>query len=240
MLKIAVLVGTESQMEIAPWLVNTKLYPIVQLMSDPIPSPSKREARKQDRRMTILCVARRVFLDNGYSATSMSAIAAELGGSKATLWSYFPSKEELFAAVLDEATREYREQLATVLKPSDDVRATLLEFARGFLAKITSPDAIRLHRLIAAEVSRAPEVGEIFYRRVPQRTRQLLTDFIAGAIAAEQLRQDDPADAARLMISLCMGGLHQRMLWGQEEASDEKIATEADRAVDIFLRAFGT
>ncbi|UYY59200.1 TetR/AcrR family transcriptional regulator [Sphingomonas sp. S2-65] len=209
-------------------------------MSDNVPpSPSKREARKQDRRLAILCVAKRTFLENGYSGTSMSAIAAELGGSKATLWGYFPSKEDLFSAVLDEATRAYRQQLTDLLKPSDDVRATLVEFARGFLTKITSPDALRLHRLVASEVGRAPEVGDIFYRRAPQRTRQLLTEFIAAAMAAGQLRDEDPADAARVMTALCTGGLHQRMLWGQDAATPERIETEAQRAVEVFLRAFG-
>ena len=209
-------------------------------MSDNVPpSPSKREARKQDRRLAILCVAKRTFLENGYSGTSMSAIAAELGGSKATLWSYFPSKEDLFAAMLDEATHAYRQQLTDVLKPSDDVRATLMEFARGFLTKVTSPDALRLHRLVAAEVGRAPEVGEIFYRRAPQRTRQLLTEFVAEAMAAGQLRDEDPADAARVMTALCTGGLHQRLIWGQDEATPERIEAEAQRAVEVFLRAFG-
>lgn len=189
--------------------------------------------------MTILCAAQRAFLDNGYAATSMSGIAAELGSSKATLWGYFPSKEELFAAVLDEATREYRQHLADLLKPSADVRATLVEFARGFLTKLTSPDALRLHRLVAAEVGRTPEVGEIFYRRAPQRTRELLTDFIAEAMAAGQLRDEDPADAARVMTALCMGGLHQRMLWGQDGGGPDKVATEAERAAEVFLRAFG-
>ena len=209
-------------------------------MSDTAPpSPSKRESRKQDRRLAILHVARHAFLENGYSGTSMSAIAAELGGSKATLWSYFPSKEDLFSAVLDEATRAYRQQLTDLLKPSEDVRATLVEFARGFLAKLTSPDALRLHRLVAAEAGRAPEVGQIFYRRAPQRTQELLSEFLAAAMAAGQLREEDPADAARVMTALCTGGLPQRLLWGQGEATPERVEAEAQWAVEVFLRAFG-
>src|SRR4026208_346391 len=68
------------------------------------PCLSRREARRRDRRGAIIGVARRSFLNNGYAATTMSSIAAELGGSKGTLWSYFPGKEELFAAVLRETT----------------------------------------------------------------------------------------------------------------------------------------
>lgn len=77
-------------------------------------APGKREARKEERREMILEIAKREFLDHGYSGASMSAISAELGGSKGTLWSYFPSKEDLFAAVLDHATREYRDRKSVV------------------------------------------------------------------------------------------------------------------------------
>src|SRR3546814_3412867 len=67
--------------------------------------------RKTQRRASILEVARRSFFEKGYAATTMSGIAATLGGSKSTLWRYFSSKEELFAAVLDDATAEFKREL---------------------------------------------------------------------------------------------------------------------------------
>jgi TetR/AcrR family transcriptional regulator, mexJK operon transcriptional repressor len=197
----------------------------------------KREARKQDRRDAILAIAKRVFLEQGYSGASMSAISAELGGSKATLWSYFPSKEELFAAVLDEATSAYRQQLADLLRPNEDLRATIVQFCRSFVAKITSPEALRLHRLVAAEVSRFPEVGEIFYRRAPQPMQGLLATFFERAMEAGAMRRDDPRRAARVLSSLCLGGAQQRMIWGQDVSAEERDQ-EAVAAAEIFLRAY--
>jgi AcrR family transcriptional regulator len=201
-------------------------------------APGKREARKEERRLAILDVARRSFLENGYSATSMSAISVELGGSKGTLWSYFPSKEELFSAVLDHATVAYRQQLSSLLQPSADLYATLLAFCRSFIAKITMEDGIRLHRLIAAESGRFPQLGEIFFRRAPQPTQQMLADFFSGEMAAGHMREDDPLAAARVLASLCLGGLHQRVLWGIGEATPDEVEKEACYAVDIFARAF--
>lgn len=198
----------------------------------------KREARKQDRRDAILEIARRSFLENGYAATSMSAIAAEVGGSKATLWNYFPSKEELFSAVLDCATRNYREQFAGTLVPSDDLKATLRAFSRSFLTKITSPDALRLHRLVAAEAGRFPEVGEIFQRRAPEPTRLLLAQFLEREMAEGHIRHADPLRAARTLISLCIGGVHQRMVLGSYIASADDIENEAENAADVFMRAY--
>ncbi|WP_404333508.1 TetR/AcrR family transcriptional regulator [Sphingomonas sp. MMS12-HWE2-04] len=206
-------------------------------MDKPEKAPGKREARKQDRREAILAVARSAFLENGYSGASMSAISAELGGSKGTLWGYFPSKEELFAAVLDDATAAYRQQLGDLLKPSDDLHATVLQFCRGFVTKITSPEALRLHRLVAAEVNRFPEVGQIFFRRAPQPTLELLAGFFAAEMEAGTLRRDDPHRAARVLASLCMGGAQQRMIWGQEISAEERDQ-EAVAAADIFMRAY--
>lgn len=199
-------------------------------------APGKREARKEERREAILEIAKREFLDQGYSGASMSAISAELGGSKGTLWSYFPSKEELFAAVLDHATREYRSRLADVLKPGEDVRAAVVQFCQGFIAKISSSDGVRLHRLIASEVGRFPEVGDIFYRRAPQPTQQLLADFFERAMDAGILRREDPLFAARILASLCLG-VQQRVMWGQELSAAERDS-EAERIAEVFLRAF--
>lgn len=199
-------------------------------------APGKREARKEERREAILTIAKRVFLDQGYSGASMSAISAELGGSKGTLWSYFPSKEELFAAVLDDATKDYRAQLADVLKPGEDVSAAVRQFCRGFLAKVCSPDGLRLHRLIASEVARFPEIGEIFYRRAPLPTQQMLADFFERAMDAGQLRREEPLFAARVLASLCLG-VQQRMIWGFQLSAAERDR-EALQVADIFLRAF--
>ncbi|WHU01050.1 MULTISPECIES: TetR/AcrR family transcriptional regulator [unclassified Sphingomonas] len=199
-------------------------------------APGKREARKEERREAILAIAKRVFLDQGYSGASMSAISAELGGSKGTLWSYFPSKEELFAAVLDDATKDYRAQLADVLKPGEDVSAAVRQFCKGFIAKVSSPDGLRLHRLIASEVARFPEIGDIFYRRAPLPTQQMLAAFFERVMDAGQLRREDPLFAARVLASLCLG-VQQRMIWGQELSAAERDR-EAGQVADIFLRAF--
>jgi AcrR family transcriptional regulator len=201
------------------------------------PAPGKRKVRKQHRREAILAVAERGFLKHGYSGTSMSAISAELGGSKGTLWTYFPSKGELFAAVLEEATSTYRREIADLLKPSEDVRETVLQFCRSYICKITSPEALRLHRLVSAEISRFPELGDIFYRRAPLPVLNMLADFFQKAMNAGSLTGGDPHQAACVLTSLCIGGSHMRMLWGQS-ASEEEREHEAKLATDVFMSAF--
>jgi len=201
--------------------------------------PGRRELNRQERRDAILAVARESFLTDGYAGTTMSGIAATLGGSKGTLWSYFRSKEELFEAVLDHATSEYCAQLSSLLNPCGDPHSTIERFGASFIAKITSPPAIALHRLVQAEAGRSPELGEIFYERAPRRTQQLLADFLQAAMERGMLRQDDPLWAARALIALLMCGTHQQMLLGRVgEPTADVLAAEVAMAMDIFLRAY--
>ena len=197
---------------------------------------SRRETRRQDRRDAILAVARHHFLEHGYSATTMSAIAAALGGSKGTLWAYFPSKEELFTAVVDQATTAFRKQLSETLDPHGDIVPALRSFGLRLLERIVTPEAIGLHRLIVAEAGRFPELGRIFYERAPRLTVALLADFLAGAMERGQLRADSPTDAAFFLMQMCMARGQQKLLLGLiDEVSDSEMAQEVERALNLFM-----
>jgi len=207
-----------------------------QVLGSPV---GRRESRRQSRRDAIVAVAGRSFLERGYAGTTMSAIAATLGGSKGTLWSYFPSKEELFAAVIDQVTAMFRERLAAILDPDADFETTLRHFCVQFVEKVTSPDAIALHRLVTGEAGRFPEIGRIFYERAPRMTHGHLAAFLSGAMNRGLLRRDEPMVAARLLVSLCMSGCHHKLLMGLiDRASPQAIVEDAERAVGFFLRGF--
>ena len=202
------------------------------------PCLGRREASKLERRAAIVEIAKRSFVEQGYAGTTMSAIAAELGGSKGTLWSYFASKEELFAAVLDEATTAFRGQLDDVLRTRSTLAETVRGFCRSFIEKITSIDGMSLHRMVVAESGRFPEVGKIFSSRGPEPVRQLLTDYFADQIGKGALRRDDPLHVATVLVSLCMGHLYQRTIWENAIVTAQEIDDEASYVAEVFLRAF--
>tara|TARA_B100000678_G_scaffold159128_1_gene133057 strand:+ start:993 stop:1634 length:642 start_codon:yes stop_codon:yes gene_type:complete len=200
---------------------------------------TRRDARKEDRREAILTVASQSFLEHGYAATSMSAIAAELGGSKGTLWSYFPSKEELFTAVIDQRTIAFRRQLQEILEPTHCVEQTLRNVCVSLLEKVTSPEAIALNRIAVGEAGRFPELGEIFYNRGPRMSTGVLADYLEGAMQRGELRKDDPTLAARTLIALCIYVVQQKLLLSIAAPPDEAaIEAEADCTMAIFMRAF--
>jgi AcrR family transcriptional regulator len=206
---------------------------------DTCPPQSRREARRESRREAILDVAERSFREHGYAGTTMSAIAAELGGSKGTLWSYFPSKEALFDAVLDRATAEFREALTLNLSSDDPIETILARLCEQFLTKVVSAEAISLHRLVIGEAARFPEIGRIFYERAPRGTHLLVAGYLEHAMAAGTLHQDDPLRAAQYLTALCMAGSHQQLAAGVIAPPDPAaLRREAAQAVAMFLRAY--
>lgn len=199
---------------------------------------TRREESREARRAAIVAGARAAFLENGYAATSMSTIATALGGSKGTLWAYFPSKEDLFAAVLDDATAVFRASLEDALRPGRDCHTTLLDFSERFLRKLIDPDSIRLHRLIVGEGGRFPEIGRIFFERGPQMVLERLSTYLRGCMAAGELRADDPMDAAMNLIQLTQMQ-HNLRLWGITPLPDpDAIHAHAVKALDLFTRAY--
>jgi TetR/AcrR family transcriptional repressor of mexJK operon len=199
----------------------------------------RRAQRRAERREAIVDVAYRWFMDQGYAATSMSAIAAELGGSKATLWNYFPSKELLFAAVLDRGAKTFQSNIARELTGEGDLAEVLGGFVHAFLLKVTSAEGLALYRMIVAEAGRFPELGRIFQERAGGRTRAVLAGYLAGAMAMGRLRAGDPLRAAYELLGLCMIGTHQQMLFGQiEQAPPGVLEVEGQAAVAVFLRAY--
>jgi TetR/AcrR family transcriptional regulator, mexJK operon transcriptional repressor len=201
------------------------------------PPLGKREARKQDRRQAIVAVARRSFLEKGYAATSMSGLLAELGGSKATLWSYFRSKEELFAAVVEEETTVFREELEGSLSASADLETTLEAFCRSFMKRTADPDAMAAWRLIVGESGRFPELGRIFYERAAMRVERALAGYLAEQIASGRLRDEGAMNMARVLLGFC-ATQHDRRLWGVSSQEPDEAETDARRFTDYFLRLF--
>lgn len=218
-----------------------KSVPYSTIMSiEPNTAPlGKREARKQDRRQAIVAAARRSFLEEGYAATSMSGLLSELGGSKATLWSYFRSKEELFAAVIEDVTADFREELERGLLASADLETTLCSFCLGFMRKTSHPDAVAAWRLITGESGRFPELGRIFYERAAMRVEQALAGYLKGQIDAGLLRDEGPVAMAQVLLGLC-ATQHNRRLWGISPDVSDTAERDARRFTGYFLRLFAT
>ncbi|TWA68337.1 TetR family transcriptional regulator [Azospirillum brasilense] len=130
------------------------------------------------RRTAILTIAGRTFLRQGYSDASMDGIAAEVGGSKSTLYRYFPSKAALFAAYVEEVGTLTWSALAAVQVEEKGTEAVLENTARAYLNLILSPSALAVTRLVMAETGRFPEIGRTFYERGIRRAESQIAAIL--------------------------------------------------------------
>jgi TetR/AcrR family transcriptional repressor of mexJK operon len=201
-------------------------------------SVAAQETRRADRRDAILDVAHECFVAEGYGRTSMSTIAARLGGSKGTLYNYFRSKEELFEAFV----RRSCDQLYDVLDaaPEDgDLRGRMIALAESFLEHILSPGSIAIQRLVVGEGERFPELARMFYEAGPQRGVARGAAMLQELMDRGALRRADPEIAAHQFKSLALAGVHNLRLWGVVgDLTPEETRAKAVIAADTFLRAY--
>ena len=203
--------------------------------------PPVETGKSELRRRAILDVAREAFLAQGFAATSMSEIAVRLGGSKGTLYNYFRSKEDLFAAIMIDTCQGPANAVFDHLPPIDgDLRAGLIELGAGLLGFILSGPSMAIHRLAVAEADRFPVLGRIFYETGPLRGQERLEVYFRSLIDAGQLKPVDPGMAARRFKDLVLSDVYSRRLWGvMEDLTPAQLEAHATESADIFLAAFG-
>jgi TetR/AcrR family transcriptional regulator, mexJK operon transcriptional repressor len=199
------------------------------------------EALPSSKAESVLAAAKRAFLAAGFTAVSMDAIAREAGVSKATVYAHFAGKEELFGAVIGRECERYFARFAADELDPLDVRASLTVLGRRFLDLVLSPDGIALHRIILAEVTRLPALGEIFWRAAPERQRLQIEAFLKRASAVGSLELADARLAAEHFVSLVRGDIQLRHLLRLEADADQRgVGAAVEAAVATFLRAFAS
>ena len=197
-------------------------------------------AKTETRRQAILDAAAVVFQETGFERTTMAAICERLGYSKATLYNYFASKEELFSAVVFEATEaEFQATLEALDATLQDITEALEKFGRGLLTLLYSPQVQAVRRLIVAEAGRS-ELGKKCYELGPVRNEAATAVFLQQAMDAGQLRQADARIAALHLRGLLEAEWLDRFLFQTlEPVSAEEISATVGRAVAAFMAAYG-
>ena len=193
-------------------------------------------ANPDERRDHILSVAAMAFADEGYGATSMSTLAARLGGSKSTLYKYFKSKGQLFEAVVRQRCDLMLETLRDMLGSGcNDLQLLLFEFGVRYLSIIYEPGALDLHRMIHSEGARFPELADMFCRSGTSVIIEELHGTLEQFIGSGVIVCDDPTLAAGQYLGMLRGDRHLRFAVGVQSAPDIKdIEHHARQAARVF------
>jgi AcrR family transcriptional regulator len=194
-------------------------------------------ARGRARLAKILDAAADLFLEVGYEQTSIDAILLRSGGSKSTLYAYFPTKQDLFRSVIDGVVDNG--ELSTALDISVNARLVLTEFAVTRQRVVLSPRHRAVVGLVVAERDRFPDLAEIYCDRGPQRSGRQLITYLEALRNREILAIDDAAEAAEFLIGMVFQHWHRQLFYvALPPPSDAAIRAHAERVVARFWAAY--
>ncbi len=177
-------------------------------------APARRTPRGEARRTALLEAAREVFLEQGYEGASIEEIVRRVGGSKASLYSYFGSKEGLFWELVGTLSDEFLAELAVPTRADAQLEQILNTIGMRFLRAFLDPAGCSLFRTLIAESQRFPQLAERFFERGPQRVLHALGQYLRLQQAAGRIDCADAEMAASQLLELVKGPPHSHMMLG--------------------------
>lgn len=179
------------------------------------------------RREQIVAAALKTFSRLGYRGATTRELARGAGITEVTLFRHFPTKEELFGAVLD--TYSILPVLKAELEhpePDKDVHATLRRLGRQFLGIMAArKDVIRL---MLAEAATNPKQAQMLFRQGPGRFLEGAEKMLTGLRRKGAIRAVDVPVAARALLGVHLSYMLIQELFGKVAGS----GTSLDKAAD--------
>ena len=192
------------------------------------------------KRQAIVDMAADVFREKGFERASMAEIRQRVGGSNATLYNYFPSKEALFLEVMYQANEaEFHAAHDALDHETEDIAEALQNFGQNLLKVLYSPDVMAVRRLITASFGNS-DLGQSCYERGPKQSMVEISDFLRAATKKGKLRPCDPAIATLHLRGLLESELLDNFIFQiPKTATAEEIAAIVKRAITVFMAAYG-
>jgi AcrR family transcriptional regulator len=189
----------------------------------------RRERTKERNRAAIIAAGREVFAELGYGAATVRDVIRRTGLAAGTFYNYFPDKESVFRAMLDESTRELRARLQAARAEGEDLE--------GFVGGG--------YRALFGFIAEDPTMFALM-RRNAGTIRSLLGDPMLGA-GVDELREDldaavaagalPPVDTA--LMAAAMTGVGFEVATRMVEREPVDVESAARFATDLFLGGIG-
>lgn len=210
-------------------------------LSAPAPFSSRSgRPRSETKREAVIAAARRLFTQETFDRVSVDAVAAAAGVSKVTIYSHFPNKEALFVAAISASCDNVFAKVdlgAGDVGPIEDV---LFRLGCEFLAMIFDPEVDRLHAVILSEGPHRPELPQMFYDSVVQRSTAMFAGYLKAQSDRGVLKIDDAYMAAVQFLAMVQGEFRYRVELGLPAARAEEVQPYVRACVSTLLRAWRT
>ena len=179
------------------------------------------------------------FRANGFEATSVDKVAARAEVSKRTLYNHFPSKDELFAAILHILWETSASEMARTYDPKRPVRDQLLELLQGKLAMLADDNFLALARVAIAAGLHSPERAQEMVARLGEKDGGLV-DWIRAAQKHGALKAGDATQAYKQLESLVKGvAFWPQVAMGQPVLNARARKQLAEATAEMFLSQYG-
>ena len=194
---------------------------------------SVRRRAPEARPGQILDAALDVFAEHGLADARIDDIARRAGVAKGTIYLYFPTKDDLFRAVIRGTIVAELERAEVGLAGApDDLQ--LDAFLRGYWQFICSPTFERIHRFVVSDLPKFPDLARFYATEVIARGHRIVTGIVERGIASGAFRRTDPAATARIIMSMFI--MHG--VWRTKRHNLPHIAGVSDETMFAQMRDF--
>jgi AcrR family transcriptional regulator len=167
-----------------------------------IPHPPPRQRRKETRPQELLDAALTLFVEKGFTATRSEEVAKAAGVSKGTLYLYYPSKEELFKAVV-------RQNLSSLIAEGIELvggyegssSELLVKLMTIWWERVGNTPAAGIHKVVLAEVRNFPEIAEFYAAEVVEPADRLFSTAVQRGIDSGEFRPLPVHEVAHALIA---------------------------------------
>ena len=195
---------------------------------------STRARQLAARREQIVAAAERMFLKQGFAKTSVNAIVREAGGSLATLYAEFGTKEALFESVLiQRASRFFPDTRPDAPASGREAVKELRALATQMLRRMLSADGLAVYRICVYEAPRFPGLRKAMLEAGMPGLIEGTARYIADLAVNNAMCVGDPHLAASHFIALVQGQLVFKAACGAKVD-----ARTRDRHIEEAVRAF--
>jgi len=189
----------------------------------------------ENRRQQILQVAGRLFAGQGFNGTTTRHIAEASGVNEALIFRHFPSKEDLYWAVIDERCKagNWRQELEARLQMSKSDQEIFQAIAADILERRRKDSS--LSRLLLFSALENHSLSERFFRTNVAQYYELLAEYIRGRIRQGVFRKVDAMLAARGFLGMINNHFQVQELFGGKRYQKYDEAGAAAGLTDLWL-----
>lgn len=203
------------------------------MKNDPKPRATRgRPPLGSDDRQRILEATSQVFLEKGYERASTTEIARRARTSKQTLYGMFPSKADLFLAVMNAHTEKLFSHHRDFLASTSPFATILTQMGEEMLRMFTAPEFLALYRIVVAEAPRFPELAQRLWTNCAEHGHSLLAELLHS----RNVGGPDYRKSGIQFVTFILGDfILNHMLNPQAQMAEPAIQTRVQEAVQDFL-----